>query len=165
MMRSLSILFLLTLSLTVLAGGEPYWYFVPYQKDIDRALQELRNREFEAGRYNPVLFDLNFPVGPSSPRPGAKHRSIAEALEASGEDGTRSILDIERVSDKPAFSAACRLSKERLKKLYGTIYPTHEMVTKNMDFFNDIERGHCIFFIIYKNAKPSEILFAGYSFD
>jgi hypothetical protein len=36
-------------------GTEPYWYFVEYQSDIDGALQELRKREFEAGRYNPVM--------------------------------------------------------------------------------------------------------------
>ena len=36
-------------------GGEPYWYFVPYQSNIQAALDSLRAREFKAGRYNPVM--------------------------------------------------------------------------------------------------------------
>jgi hypothetical protein len=36
-------------------GGHPYWYIVPYESDIDAALHKLKQREFEAGRYNPVI--------------------------------------------------------------------------------------------------------------
>ena len=36
-------------------GGHPWFYFVAYQSDINIALQNLRRREFEAGRYNPVM--------------------------------------------------------------------------------------------------------------
>ena len=35
-------------------GGHPYWYFVPYQENIQEALNALRQREFQAGRYNPA---------------------------------------------------------------------------------------------------------------
>ena len=34
-----------------------------------------------------------------------------------------------------------------------------------MDFFEDLERGHCVYIVAYKNGAPDEILFAGYSFD
>jgi hypothetical protein len=92
-------------------GGEPYYYFVPYQKDIDAALQALRRREFEAGRYNPAtpFPSRYFPLGPQSPAPGRQHDSIEEALEDSDADGTRSILDIERVADTADFAVAARL--------------------------------------------------------
>lgn len=50
-------------------------------------------------------------------------------------------------------------------KLYGTEQPTRQMVEENMDFFNDLERGHGIYLAIYENGRPSEILFAGYSYD
>ena len=65
-------------------GAEPYFYFVEYNPDINAALQELREREFEAGRYNPVMRSLYslFPIGPDSPAPGAQHDSIEEAREA-----------------------------------------------------------------------------------
>ena len=36
-------------------GGHPCYYVVPYENDINHALQALRQREFEAGRYNPVV--------------------------------------------------------------------------------------------------------------
>ena len=82
-------------------GGHPYWYVVDYQEDIAAALNALRQREFLAGRYNPVISYPHklFPIGPQSPAPGAAHISIREAVEASDADGTRSILDIERISE------------------------------------------------------------------
>jgi len=63
-------------------GGEPYWYFVKYQADLDAALQALRQVEFQAGRYAPVIMFPSrlFPLAPDSPAPGAKHASIEEAL-------------------------------------------------------------------------------------
>src|SRR5919201_6159737 len=121
-------------------GAEPYFYFVPYQPDIDAALQELRRREFEAGRYNPVLPFLQFPVGPHSPAPGAQHDSIEEALEDSDADGTRSILDLDHISDEPDFGAVTLLADDVLEALYGTTRPTREIIEQNMDFFEDIER-------------------------
>lgn len=146
-------------------GGEPYWYFVPYEEDVDRALQSLRKREFEAGRYNPVIRFLDFPLTSASPRPGAKHRSIEAAMEDSGEDGTRSILDIHGIREQAEYGVAAPLSNRMLQALYETIEPTHEMVEANMEFFNDIERGQCVYFTIFKDGKPHELLFAGYSYD
>src|ERR1041384_5337717 len=106
-------------------GGEPYYYFVPYQQDISAALQALRRREFEAGGYNPAMpFPSRYlPLGPESPAPGRQHDSIEEALEDSDADGTRSILDIERISDTPDFSVAPRLSDEFLTLFFGTPRP------------------------------------------
>lgn len=34
-----------------------------------------------------------------------------------------------------------------------------------MDFFEDMERGEGIYIITYRDRAPSEILFAGYSYD
>ena len=146
-------------------GGEPYYYFVPYEPDINQALQKLRVKEFEAGRYNPVIHFLDFPIGPSSPAPGKKHASIRKALEDSEADGTRSILDIERVGTRADFGVANALPPERPVELYETDKPTRAMVEQNMDFFEEIERGHGIYFIVYEGDKPSEIFFAGYSYD
>ena len=103
-------------------GGEPYYYFVKYNADVSAALEELRNREFQAGRYNPVfpnLFRL-FPLRPDSPAPGPQNESIEKALEASDANGTRSILDINHVSDEPDYFAAAPLPPEELDRLFGT---------------------------------------------
>jgi len=146
-------------------GAEPYWYFVEYEADTDAALQKLRKREFWAGRYNPVMPFLEFPITPDSPSPGARHRSVQAALEDAAEDGTRSILDIERVADEADFMVAAPLPDGVLESLYVTTQPTRQMVEENMGFLEELERGHCVYIILYKSGKPSEILFAGYSFD
>jgi hypothetical protein len=39
------------------------------------------------------------------------------------------------------------------------------MVEENMDFLEDVERGHCVYVVVHKDGKPSALLFAGYSFD
>jgi hypothetical protein len=73
-------------------------YFVPYESDLQSALDKLKERELRAGRYNPVLRELPFPVDPGGPAPGPAHASIDAARAAAGESGTRSILDMDRVS-------------------------------------------------------------------
>lgn len=62
-------------------GAEPYWYCIAYQTDTNTTLQALRQREFAAGRYNPIVPFIDFPITDSSPTPGAQHSSIEEALE------------------------------------------------------------------------------------
>lgn len=146
-------------------GAHPYWYFTPYDSDVDAALQKLRRREFEAGRYSPAMFFPEFPVDPAKPSPGAQHASIDEAREAADADGTRSILDVDEVSDEPGFCATTRLDDDRLKALYDTTQPTREMLEANMDFFEDVDRGCSIYIVVHRDGRPHELLFAGYSFD
>ena len=122
-------------------GAEPYYYFVKYKPDVNAALQELRQREFRAGRYNPVMPFPQWPVGPHSPSPGAQHATIEEAQEDSDADGTRSILDLDHIADEPDFGAVVRLDDNLLEELYGTTQPTHDMLERDMEFFEEIERG------------------------
>jgi|SRR4051794_38415740 hypothetical protein len=148
-------------------GAEPYWYFEKFDGDVDATLQALRKREFAAGRYNPVITFLLqlFPIGPNSPAPGAKHSSIQEALEDSGADGTRSILDLDHVSEEPEVCAVAPLPDKILEELFGTTQPTRAMVEPNMDFWEPMERGEGVYIILYRDGKPDEVCFAGYSFD
>lgn len=147
-------------------GAHPYWYVVSYKPDIEAALHDLREREFRAGRYNPVVPFPDFPVGPNSPAPGPRHASIADALEDAAEDGTRSILDLDHVADAPDFGAAAPVPDEALIDLFGTTTPTRATVERgDLDFFEDIERGQGVYIVLYRNGQPDEILFAGYSFD
>ena len=146
-------------------GAHPYYYSVKYQTDIDAALQELRQREFQAGRYNPAVRFIRFPIRADSPAPGAKHASIDEAREEAAEDGTRSILDIGGIADEPNFCVAAPLPGDELTRYFCTAQPTNEIVSKNLGFMDAIERGHCIYFTIYNDGKPNELFFAGYSFD
>jgi hypothetical protein len=146
-------------------GAEPYFYFVKYQADLDRALQELRRREFQAGRYFPAMEHLRFPVDASSAAPGARHASIEEAFEDADADGTRSILDLSKISQEPEFGAVTPLPASVIKQYFGTTEPTREMIERNMDFFDDLDRGHGASIVVFKDGRPSEIFFAGYSYD
>jgi hypothetical protein len=131
-------------------GAEPWDYFVPYEEDVQKALEKLRLREFRAGRYR-----------------GAEDHpaTIEEAFENMDEDGTASILDITHVADEPEFFAVVPLPSDNLVQLFGTDKPTREMIEQNMDFYEDIERGQGIYIVAHKDGKPAEIFFGGYSFD
>lgn len=131
-------------------GAEPWDYFVPYEANIQAALDKLRQREFSAGRYRSAEL-----------RPA----TIEEAVENADADGTGSILDITTVADEPDFCTVCPLSDEAMEECFGTTQPTRQMIEENIDFFEEIERGQGVYIIAYKDGKPSEIYFGGYSFD
>src|SRR5262249_8640179 len=150
-------------------GAEPYWYIVPYESDIEAALQKLRQREFRAGRYNPVTPFPKFPVDLNAQPAPAQHGSIEEVLEDADEDGTRSILDIQHVAPAPfdgsreQFSTAFPLAEADLEDLFGSVRPTREVVESNDEMWELLERGSAIYVVLFDNDRPSEIFFAGYS--
>jgi hypothetical protein len=127
--------------------------------------KELRDREFRAGRYNPVIRYLEFPLSPDSPAPGAQHKSIRHALKDADAEGTRSILDLDHVSDEPEFSAVAPLPPDELEQLFGTVQPTREMIETSDDLFENIERGQGVYITVFKEGRPNELFFAGYSCD
>ena len=136
-------------------GGEPYYYHVKYRPSVGDALQDLRRREFLAGRYYPAQTLPKFPLEPSSPAPGALHRSIDEAREAAGADGTSSILDIECITDVPQDGAAAPFPHDLLLDLFRTLQPTKEALdAKLFELLNDIERGQCLYLGVARNGTP-----------
>ena len=147
-------------------GAHPYWYFVPYREDLQSALDSLREREFRAGRYNPVIRFIKFREPAfSAQNPGPQHKTIKAAVKAAAEDGTRSILDVERVGTKSDYGVSTALAPDVLEDLYGTTRPTRAMLEGAMDFLDDVSRGHCVHVVLYEGDRPSEIFFGGYSFD
>ena len=147
-------------------GSEPYWYYVQYDENKNNALQKLRQREFVAGRYNPVIPHIDFPINDKTISLGKKHETIEEALIDAEADGTRSILDLEKVSAEDDFCIARTLKKDELLKYFGTEKPTKEIIEKNFDnFLDDIERGKGFCITVYENDVPIELFFIGYSFD
>jgi hypothetical protein len=176
-------------------GRHAYWYFAPYQSDINAVLKTLQRQEFEAGRYNPVN---PFPFNPdlnerckSKDASSVSYASIQEALEASGECGTRSILDMcNGVSDKPDSCTVSPYPLKYLLKFFGSDKPSLQAVEAVVfegrypesndesevdekdpeygyvyDWFEVINRGECKYIVIYEGDKPSEIYFNGCSFD
>src|SRR5262245_5554086 len=159
-------------------GGHPYWYVVPYERDIDAALQKLRQREFQAGRYNPLIPFLEFPIGPNSPSPGRQHTSIEEAIGSADADGTRSILDMMRgvlpgpYKTEPdpfnmdgQYAGVSPLAESDLVELFGDARPSREAVENCRALWDRLERGTAIYVVLYSNGQPHEVFFAGISFD
>jgi hypothetical protein len=151
-------------------GAEAWSYFVPYRDDVGGALEDLKQREFEAGRYDK-------PVGPHFPA-----TSIEEAVRACGASGTRSILDMVGVADgprplgfsladafesgvDPGFGLVAPLAPETLVELFGTTRPSRAMIEENGGYYELIDRGLGIYIVAYDGDLPSELFFAGYSFD
>ncbi len=131
-------------------GAEPYQYTVPYEPDIQAALDKLRRQIFASKEFNGA--DLN----PATPE---------AAFELTGADGTRSILDISRISDQPDFCCAAPLSPEECEQYFGTQKPTEVMVRESDELWDDLERGMARYVVLYDGDVPKGIYFAGYSFD
>ena len=158
-------------------GADPYFYYVGYEDDKNGALQKLRQREFEAGRYAPVMYqwDIPFPLDELSgaPAPGKQHASLEEAMadEFVMEAGTGTILDIRQLSDKLDYGCAYVLTKEELIEHFGTDKPTRELIDEKVwdywDYVSDTfgVRGVGICITAYKNGAPAELYFGGYSYD
>jgi hypothetical protein len=150
-------------------GAHPYWYFVPYESDINQALARLRDREFRAGRYSPVVRQLHCDdPGFEEQRPGPAHANVLEAVRAaerSGE-GTRSILDISRIGPEPGWGVSYPLSTDEMDSLFGAEKPSHGAIAAKMDaIFTGLRRGHCLYIVVYEGGQPAELFFAGYSCD
>jgi len=69
------------------------------------------------------------------------------------------------VADEPDFNAVSPLPPEDLMELFGTDKPTREMIEGNDELFEALGRGQGVYVVVYKDGRPSEIFFAGYSFD
>jgi hypothetical protein len=147
--------------------GRPYWYLVPYDEDLQGVLDALRDREFAAGRYNPVMPRLDF-VEPGFSRQyrKAQHDSIEDAIMDAGEEGTRSILDLHTVDTRPNFGVAAPLPRAALLELYRTERPTQKAVRSNKDFLRWAAPAQGIYIVVCdEHGEPNEVLFAGRSFD
>lgn len=123
---------------------------MPYQEDVQAALDELRRDVFARGAYYGAR---------------RKPKSIPAALEAAGESGTRSILDIERVTSEPDYCRAAPVEERDLERYFGTTTPTVAQVRDCDEFWDELERGKARYVVTYDEGRPKEIFFAGYSFD
>lgn len=131
-------------------GAEPYDYTVPYEADIQAALDKALQQVFASGDFRGAEFN------PASPE---------EALEMTAEEGTASILDILRVSETPDFCCAAPLSAEELNRYFGTKKTTRNQIADSDDFWDDLERGMARYIIQYDGEEPKQIYFVGFSFD
>lgn len=86
-------------------------------------------------------------------------------MALAGETGTRSILDIERVSTRPALRCATPLTPQEVVRYFGTHSPTVTMIEQCDQLWEDLERGMARYLVTYDQGVPRHIVFVGYSFD
>jgi hypothetical protein len=139
--------------------GAAIWeYCVPYQADIQKALSELRDREFRAGRF--YMSEL-------------LPKSIDDAIRNADAPGTRSILDVSHISTTRDVGVISPAPADEIWRLFGTNRPTKAMVERASrewtdefgGFLEAYDRGEGVYWILYENGQPSEIYFAGWSHD
>ncbi|MEL6269615.1 MAG: hypothetical protein AAFV33_27075 [Chloroflexota bacterium] len=173
-------------------GASQFYHFVPYQEDINAALQKLRQDVFASGNYHKVdhsewrnkteeeiLRQLGGDVASGMnrsiyldwleiknlPEPD----TIERLLDWNGEEGTHSILDMcAGVSENPEYCTVSPLTDEQLVAYFGTTTPTREQIEAwfeqgNHNFARRTLQG--LYIIIYADDAPTEICFTGFSGD
>jgi hypothetical protein len=146
-------------------GASEWDYYVPYQEDLDAALQQLRRQVFEAGDYYWVNGADWRPEEKREPRPQTLEKLWENELV--WETGTHSILDISRVlgpDDTPDYGTVKPVTAEEARELLGTDKLARSHV-KDFDVFPRSRWiGRCA--VLHDNqGKPQEIYFWGHSGD
>ena len=165
-------------------GASGWQYFVLYQSDIQKALDELRAQVFQSGKYyigEPVWQNMDESEYDEYPEEDMREElkewlrrmksmkepvTIEDLLEWNGEEGTHSILDIKSISVEPDFGTISSLSPEELISAFGTHKPTKTMVQQKADELMDLrERWQGTYVVVYKDGLPDEIYITGFSGD
>lgn len=137
-------------------GATAWQYSVPYDDDVGRALQNLRDEVFRTGTYYRA-------------RPDVDPASIEQLLELNDESGSHSVLDVFSVAARPQLGAVAPLPSEELVELFGTDHPTLAHIERNRDALTRVmlARGRWSgsYVVIYSDDAPAEILFFGQSGD
>jgi hypothetical protein len=173
-------------------GASGWSYFVPYDRDVNAALQTLRWDIFRAGKYYKLppagaapAFEDFVPPDPQiwdDPSELASWRAMYDEelkrssrpapdspdalVKHNGEEGTHSIIDIARVNESTAAAGSGPLSASQLVELFGTERPTRSMVSaKESELQTARGRWLCTYVVVYDGETPSELFFTGYSGD
>jgi hypothetical protein len=167
-------------------GATGWSYFTPFQQDVEKALQELRNEVFVKGKFGQanalppdVLAQMPAELKAAfenlraheTARQGGYDRqfaSIEELLETTGEDGTHTIVDILHTGEGPDFGVAWPAPPEVVEEVFGKAKPTHAEIEKAQGQLTEkleLERWQAVFVTVYLNEQPTEIYFEGVSGD
>lgn len=131
-------------------------YFVPYQPDFQRALDELRAQAFERGAYLQPWTDRA--IQP----PAAPPESIDEAVRRCGAQGTHSILDIAAFSLVPGPGLACLVGEAERRRIYGTDQPGRDDVDDHrFALVHHLEEGEARLLVVWSGGAPSQLYFEG----
>ena len=147
-------------------GASGWEYFVPYQPDLQAALDRLRRQVFETGDYwwaVPSAFGKSAADFPDRPR--TEDQLWAE--EVVQESGTHSILDVRWVVDdgeQPDFGTVEPVTEAEALDVIGVAKPTRAHVAALEKLADQRWFGRCA--VLHDAAgEPEEIWFWGFSGD
>ena len=131
-------------------------YIVPYQPDFQQALDALRQTVFERGTYLQPWTDRAL-------QPSPPPADIEEVHRRNGEQGTHSILDIERISLVAGPGLAALVPDATRQRIFGTTRPSPEDVDDHrFALAHHLEDGHAAFLVLYdREGAPCRLYFEG----
>lgn len=142
-------------------GASEWYYFVPYEPDVQHAFAQLQRK---------VLTEGDYWQGGVGVFASWADLVAAKQTEDFWEAGTHSILDINQVDapNQPDDIAAIRpLRPEEARTLLGSETPTRPDFDRHRDSDSYITfarwSGRCT--VLYNGGQPHEIVFWGYSGD
>ncbi|MFB7168032.1 hypothetical protein [Streptomyces sp. NPDC056242] len=146
-------------------GASSWNYSVPYQEDLDAALQTLRREVFQAGEYYWVKGADWRPVEEREPRPPALEQLWQDELVQQA--GTHSILDVFQVlgpDDTPDYNTVEPVTAAEARELLGTDKLTRAHIEDFGVFPRSRWVGRCA--VLHDDqGAPHEIYFWGHSGD
>jgi hypothetical protein len=166
-------------------GASAWSYFTQWQKDVERADDELRDEVFRSGKFDgvdgaPRSWGEDSSIGlealgirPLPPRPvrpkGWRPATIKEATSHMGLDGTHSILDAFGIAATEAFGRVFPAPEEWLMRLYGTKRPTRKQV-EALGIPGEVLEWRMVYFAVWDEgrgaeAEPTWWYFQGHSGD
>jgi hypothetical protein len=147
-------------------GASGWSYFVEYQPDFGKALDELRTKVFLEGDYwwaEPSEFGKSASDFPNRPQTEEELWS-SESVQ---ESGTHSILDVHEVvrpGDKPDFGTVEPVTAAEALRCAGVATLTRAHVEQIGELAAQRWFGRCA--VLHDDAgQPSEIYFWGFSGD
>jgi len=147
-------------------GASDWNYYVPYQPNLQTALDELREHVFQTGEYwwaVPYEFGKSAADFPNRPRTEAE----LWAEEVVQESGTHSILDMSRVvadGEAPDYGTVQPVSEAEALERLGVAKLTRAHVAALQPLAAQRWFGRCA--ILHDTAgEPVEIYFWGFSGD
>jgi hypothetical protein len=144
-------------------GASGWSYVVAYEGDPAAALAALRARAFADGDF---FWDEDDSRGPE-PTTLAELDALRESEEF-WEVGAHSILDMDRIiaSNEADHDGTVRqLPESEVRQLFGTPTPTREQFQQVEDRIPDIRSWSGRYQLLYRDGKPIEIAFWGFSGD
>lgn len=147
-------------------GASGWSYYVAYQPDLGRALDELREKVFAEGDY---WWAVPYEFGKSASDFPDRPRSEEELWESEvvQESGTHSILDVHEVvrsGQSGRFGTVEPVSEEEALRCAGVATLTRAHVKRIGELATERWAGRCA--VLHDDAgQPSEIYFWGFSGD